>query len=271
MAPPRRRADRGRSATSSPVRPWTTSVRSPPTAAATTGRAAGRGLQGHETERLGTARHDHHVCRPVPGGEQVVGLGVHASRCGPPRPAGRRGPAPAPVASGPSAPLGPPTTTSRAVCPRASSSARAPMATSRPLRGWMRPTNSSRWAPPDRGPGPAGPRPGGRERRRRAPPRAAPPRCGRGRPRRAGGAATTPPASWPGSRRSSRSPRPRRRPADRAPGRRSRPSPGPGCGRWTPAAGRGVLHPVAGHARQPVVGVDDVDRAVDQLGDQTPR
>ena len=48
-----------RPSTRNPVRPWSTSVRRPPTAAATTGRAAGGGLEGDQPEglsdRLGTS------------------------------------------------------------------------------------------------------------------------------------------------------------------------------------------------------------------------
>ena len=123
------------------MRPWSTSVRSPPTAAATTGvphAAASRATRPKDSERLG---HEHDVGGAVVGGEQVVR--ARARPCGP----GRSTPSSATslsmrsTSAAPSAPLAPPTTTRRASGRRSAASART--ATSRPLSGWMRPTKSS--------------------------------------------------------------------------------------------------------------------------------
>ncbi len=134
---------------SSPVRPGCTMLVSPPTAAATTGvphAAASRATRPNDSDRLGTR---HHVGRPVVGRQQVVRLGVDpAHAVGHAQHLGELG------GSGPARPRrrgrsGPPTASSTASGSLRTTSARAPMATSRPLSGCTRPTNSSTGVRPE--------------------------------------------------------------------------------------------------------------------------
>ena len=199
--------------TSTPETPSRTAVTSPPTAAATTGVAAGLGLQRDQPERLVVARHRDQVGGPVERGQ--VGAGQRRQephRVGQAERRGQLDQRGRPVQPGAAGPADDRPMVSRAASSGSSwrSSAAARSSTSGRLER-LDPADEGDDRPVDRQAEPhAGPRP-----RRRARARAPAGRTGRGRPR----ARPRPPG--PGRRRTGRSGRGPRsgcwRPAGRPP------------------------------------------------------
>ena len=250
-----RRRGRG-PATRKPVRPWSTSVSSPPTAGGHDRHAARRRLEGDEPEALRPRRHERRRRRR---GSRSTGCGAAgAARSAP----GRRGRARRSRArsfstsASPSAPLARPR-------PRSTASGRS-SAAERPHRDVdalerLDAADEQQHRVVAETEGLAGAAAGRRARRRRARRRGRRSRCARAGRRTAGvncvGLLRAAHADGVGAADDLRlGPLP-------PSGSRSPPSAFTRASVWNVlTSGRSelVLHPVAGHARQPVVGVDDV-------------